>query len=111
MAYVVYILFSPACRRTYVGQSEDFDSRLASHNAGKVRSTKACRPWRLIHSEVCEIRSEAMKREKWYKSRTGRKRIAELMAELESNRLSVPIFDRDEISFRQKAERTKRLSR
>jgi putative endonuclease len=62
------------------------------HNSGKVKSTKPYLPWVFIHSESFSSRAEAMKREAWFKSRVGRKKIAEILEKFlqaEGNGLSV----------------------
>jgi putative endonuclease len=64
----VYVLYSPEYQRYYIGSTEDLDKRLLHHNSGKVRSTKAFRPWKRVYQEQLENRSEAMKREKYLKS-------------------------------------------
>jgi putative endonuclease len=79
MNYFVYILYSPKFVKTYVGQSDNLSERLIKHNSGKVKSTKPYLPWVLIHSESFTSRAEAMKREAWFKSRVGRKKIAEIL--------------------------------
>ncbi|MBX2989872.1 MAG: GIY-YIG nuclease family protein [Bacteroidetes bacterium] len=105
MAYHVYILFSRLHERTYVGQTEDLENRVRHHNAGRVRSTKAYRPWEVLHSESYSTRAEAMQREQWYKSPQGRRALKELLSRaIASSGLSVP-FDgqaqeRDGISSR-----------
>lgn len=78
MKYFVYILYSPSYNRTYVGQTNDISNRLSYHNSGKVKSTKPFRPWTLIYSESFSSRSEAMKREKWFKSKQGRNKIFDI---------------------------------
>jgi len=57
----------------YIGSSEEPDRRLASHNDGKVRSTKAQRPWTCLHVEMHPDRSTAAKRERYLKSGWGRR--------------------------------------
>jgi putative endonuclease len=79
MNYYLYILYSPNFKRTYTGQTDELSERMDLHNAGKVKSTKQFRPWLLIHSESYPSRAEAMKREKWFKSKAGRKKIAQLL--------------------------------
>ncbi len=79
--YYVYILFSLKFRRTYAGQTKERDERLSEHNAGKVRSTKAYRPWEMIHTDECRTREEALKLESWYKTETGRKSITKILKE------------------------------
>ncbi|OGU69446.1 MAG: hypothetical protein A2W30_08615 [Ignavibacteria bacterium RBG_16_36_9] len=95
MNYFVYILYSPTFKRTYTGQTNDLDNRLILHNSGKVISTKPFKPWILIKSESFTSRAEAMKKEKWFKSSSGRKKLSEILEQhlhnegnsLESGRL------------------------
>ncbi len=47
---------------------------------GWVMSTRPYRPWVMIHSEAYDTRSEAMKRERWYKTGMGHDRVKELIA-------------------------------
>jgi len=81
MAYWVYILQSGTNSKRYVGQTSDLQRRLQEHNnpaLGKNRYTRKQKgPWRLIHSEKCETRSDAMKRERFFKSGQGREWIKE----------------------------------
>ena len=72
MGYYIYILYSPEFKRTYVGQTNNLKNRLSYHNSGKVRSTKAYIPWEMIYTESYNTRSDAMRREKWFKSSQGR---------------------------------------
>ncbi|TCK66688.1 putative endonuclease [Winogradskyella wandonensis] len=71
--YVVYILFSKARSRYYVGQTSDIEKRFKRHNQGKVPSTKLGIPWELVLQIEVEGRSEAMVLEKRIKKR-GAKR-------------------------------------
>ena len=89
MSFQVYILRSCTRGRTYVGQTEDVGARLALHNSGSVKSTKPFRPWEVIYLVEFGSRSEAMRREKWFKSSAGRKRIVELLRGKEGGGLSV----------------------
>ena len=77
--YCVYILVSQNGDRTYVGQTNDLAQRLRTHRGGHVASTRRYRPWELLHTETCLTRAEAMVRERWYKTRQGRQKIAELL--------------------------------
>ncbi|HSW56470.1 MAG TPA: GIY-YIG nuclease family protein [Ignavibacteriaceae bacterium] len=91
MEYLPYILYSPKFIKTYVGQTDNLEKRLVLHNSAKVKSTKPFIPWVLIHSESFTSRAEAMKREKWFKSKSGRKKISEILKnflESEDNSLS-----------------------
>ncbi|MGE0568215.1 MAG: GIY-YIG nuclease family protein, partial [Bacteroidia bacterium] len=59
--------------RFYVGHSTDIDKRLAYHNSGKVKSTKAFAPWKVVYSEIFTNATDARSREKYFKSAAGRK--------------------------------------
>ena len=69
--YCAYILQSEKKLTHYYGHSSDLENRLKKHNAGKVRSTKANRPWKLIYFEEFLTKSEAYKREQFFKSIDG----------------------------------------
>jgi putative endonuclease len=71
MVYFAYVLLSLKDGIHYYGSSSNLSSRLKSHNAGKSKFTKGHRPWELIYSEEFETRSEAMKRELFFKSIDG----------------------------------------
>ena len=66
--YYVYIIKSKLNGRYYIGSSKNYNTRLNSHNSGRVRSTKAFRPWEIVYIEIFEHKSEALKREKQIKS-------------------------------------------
>lgn len=66
--YYVYILRSLKDDNFYTGHTADVKGRLARHNRGDVRSTKARRPFVIVYFEPCRTRSEAMKRERKVKS-------------------------------------------
>ncbi len=65
--------------RTYVGCSQDVAKRLAMHNAGRVKSTRKYLPWKVVYQEEVGTYQEARKRERYYKSFAGRKRIKEIV--------------------------------
>ena len=69
--YYTYILQSLKSKRYYYGSTSDLEKRLKYHNAGKVRSTKAFRPWIIHYYETYSSKSEALKRERYFKSRDG----------------------------------------
>jgi predicted GIY-YIG superfamily endonuclease len=56
----VYAISSHVTGRTYIGQTENIKTRIASHNDGQVRSTKKDRPWDLIAIEEFETREAAL---------------------------------------------------
>ena len=66
--YYVYIIKSKTKERFYTGSSENVHKRLNSHNSGKVKSTKAYKPQKIVYLETFENKNEALKREKQIKS-------------------------------------------
>jgi putative endonuclease len=75
MSFHIYIIQNPE-GKIYIGQTNDLDRRLRQHNdqgyRGTVHTKRHEGPWRIIHSENYETRSDAMKREKQLKSGKGR---------------------------------------
>ena len=73
----MYVLQSESTGRRYVGQTANLERRLAEHNnPGHNPSkftTKHAGPWKLIHHEEYATRCEAMQRERWLKTRSGRR--------------------------------------
>ncbi|MFA7254939.1 MAG: GIY-YIG nuclease family protein [Candidatus Omnitrophota bacterium] len=80
MSFFVYGLESKKDGRHYVGSGEDVDERLRRHNLGDYRYTKGHRPWIVIYKESCKSRSEAVKRERFFKSGVGRKFLKEIIS-------------------------------
>ena len=69
--YYAYILQSKVNQSHYYGHSSDLETRVKRHNSGKVRSTKAFKPWELIYTEKFHTKAEAYKREQFFKSIDG----------------------------------------
>jgi putative endonuclease len=55
----------------YYGHASDLEKRLKEHNRGKVRSTKGRIPFELHYYEKFGTKTEAAKREYYYKSIDG----------------------------------------
>lgn len=70
--YYVYVLRSLSKDYLYVGYSEDLRKRLAVHNLGQVKSTKAYPPLELIHYEAYRSKADAGGRESYLKSSRGK---------------------------------------
>ncbi len=71
MENVVYILQSETTGKYYIGQTEDLEDRLNRHNRGDSKSTKTGRPWKVVHVERYNTRSETVLRERYLKSPNG----------------------------------------
>ena len=77
--YYVYAIKSEVDGRIYVGFSADVEKRLVEHNAGKTKSTKGYRPWKLIFKEKVDgDRMVARNREKYFKSGIGKEFLKSL---------------------------------
>jgi putative endonuclease len=76
--FYVYILRSKKTARRYVGSCENLGDRLRRHNAGESKATKHGVPWTLLHSESFSTRSEAARRECYYKTGRGRDELDSL---------------------------------
>jgi putative endonuclease len=71
MPYYTYILVSEKNGRRYFGSCENLEKRLSNHNAGKVRSTKPYRPYKVHYFEVFDLKKDAVLRELFFKSIDG----------------------------------------
>jgi putative endonuclease len=71
MAFFVYIIRSEISGTVYKGCCENFEKRLRDHNAGRVKSTKHRRPWNKHYIEEFTDKRSALKRERYFKSRSG----------------------------------------
>lgn len=65
--YFVYFIQSQTNGDLYIGSTEDVENRLRRHNAGRVKSTKPNKPWKLIGFKEFTTRSEAVRIEKFFK--------------------------------------------
>jgi putative endonuclease len=70
-----YVIKSLKSGILYKGSTEDLNRRLEEHNAGLSNYTSKHIPWELVLFESFETRTEALKREKWYKTGVGREWI------------------------------------
>ena len=70
--YFVYVLKSFKDNKRYIGMSSNLQRRLYEHNNGLVKSTKNRKPLELIYFEEFSSKTEALKREKFFKSGSGR---------------------------------------
>ena len=70
--FFAYIIKSIKDQGYYFGHCVEIKLRLQRHNQGKVRSTKSRVPFVLHYSESFQTKSEAYKRECFFKSLEGR---------------------------------------
>ena len=69
--FVVYIMYSASYNKYYTGSCANIDIRIKRHNAGYTRSTKYGIPWEIVHTEIFNTRTEAVRRERQIKSYKG----------------------------------------
>jgi len=71
--YYVYVLKSESKNWVYIGSCDDLRERVWQHNNGKVKSTKARKPYNLMYYEAYNTRSAARKREFGLKNNSSEK--------------------------------------
>ena len=78
--FIVYILENKLSR-IYIGQTNDFERRLAQHN-DPVRNSWASRrgPWKIVSTNLFSSRKEAMACEKYLKSIKNRDKLLKHIA-------------------------------
>ena len=70
--YYTYVLQSELDNQFYVGYSRDLKLRFGQHNNAYIDSTKNRRPLKLIYYEACLTQQDALRREKYLKTRYGK---------------------------------------
>ena len=65
----------------YIGSSGNLEHRLQKHNSREAGWTKRYQPWKVIYTEVFATRGEAVRRERYLKSKEG---IAEKLQIIEA---------------------------
>ena len=63
--------------RLYKGHTKNIDKRIKEHNSGRTISTKGYKPWKLVYFETFQTRGEAVLREKYFKTGSGREFLKE----------------------------------
>ena len=76
----VYILYSKTRDKYYVGQTDNLEERLASHNSGKSPYTSSAKDWELKYFETFDNRTDSRKRENAIKRKKSRKYIESLLS-------------------------------
>ena len=72
MSYTVYIIKSSKDNKRYIGCTKNILRRLDEHNNDLVKSTRNRRPLELIYTEGFENKSDAIARERFFKTGKGR---------------------------------------
>jgi len=80
--FFVYLLLSNKDKKTYLGSTDNLERRIIEHNNGKTPSTRNRRPLELIYKEDFDTLVEARDREKYLKTRKGRKELKDIFNRL-----------------------------
>jgi len=78
LKYCVYVLFSHADEKLYIGYTENLKQRLSAHFHGKSPATAPRRPFTLLYCEYHLAKKDAARREMYFKTSAG-KRALKLM--------------------------------
>ena len=73
--HYVYVLQSKKDGKRYVGYTKSLKERIDQHNQGRVKSTAARKPLKLIYYEACVDQEDATIREKYLKTIYGKRYI------------------------------------
>jgi len=71
--YHVYVLWFVRDETKYIGYTEDLGRRIRQHLSGQGRYTSHKGRFKLIYVESYRLKKEAKQREKYLKSRSGRR--------------------------------------
>ena len=71
--FFTYVLRSKVDGSFYKGHCEDLKKRIQQHNSGATHSIRNKIPYEIAYFEEFALRTEAIKREKYFKSAAGRK--------------------------------------
>ncbi|MDP3042886.1 MAG: GIY-YIG nuclease family protein [bacterium] len=77
MEFILYWLVSNDFKYTYIGFTDNIKRRIIEHQRGKVKTTKSFNGFRCFVIEKVITIQETRKREKYWKSAAGRKKLKE----------------------------------
>jgi putative endonuclease len=77
--FYVYAIVSESNGVIYVGIATDCEIRLKEHNAGKSKYTSGHLPWRLFYTELVGDAETARRREKYFKTAAGKRRLKAIL--------------------------------
>ncbi|MBU1132043.1 GIY-YIG nuclease family protein [Patescibacteria group bacterium] len=84
--FFVYVLYSFFDKKLYIGYTpDDVYRRLEKHLAKMVAATKYRLPLKLIFYEVYFTRKDALRREKYFKTSSGKRALKFMLRETFNN--------------------------
>ncbi len=81
--YYAYTIQSIKTGKYYTGSGKDPLERLKRHNSGYTKSLKHKGPFKLVHQEIYETKTEAYRRERQIKSYKGGEAFKRLVKKVE----------------------------
>jgi putative endonuclease len=76
--FAVYVLYSLKDHQFYIGYTANFKRRMVEHSEGRSKSTACRRPFVCVFCEYYLSKSDALRREQYFKTTPG-KRVLRLM--------------------------------
>jgi putative endonuclease len=77
--HFVYVLYSLKDHKLYKGATSNIQKRFLKHNSGGSKSTANRKPFVLVHVEIFQQKSDALKRELYIKSLEGGSKLIEFL--------------------------------
>ena len=81
LIHSVYVLVSLKDGLFYIGSSSNLPLRLRDHEIGGCASTSPRRPFVLIHTEHYFSKSDALRRERYFKTTVGKRMLRLILSE------------------------------
>ena len=78
--FYIYIIYSEKVNKYYVGQTENIEERMISHNSSISKYTSISDDWNLVYTESFDTINEAIQRENEIKKKKSRKYIEWLIS-------------------------------
>jgi len=76
--YFTYVLRSLKDKKNYIGLTNNLEKRFKQHQNGLCESTKNRVPFEIVYYEEFKDRSDAVQREKFFKTGKGRELLKNL---------------------------------
>ena len=77
--HYVYVLLSEKDSKFYIGYTQNLERRLKEHKRGETKSTKGRRPLRFIYAEIHNSKSDAKRREGYFKTSPGKSSLKQML--------------------------------
>ncbi len=79
--FYTYVLLSLKDNKYYIGYTSDLRKRIKEHFSGKSFATKSRLPFKLIFYEAFEKKESALRREKYFKTNSGKRALKIMLRE------------------------------